>query len=341
MSDLAAKNDRFLRDAYRLAFGSPPDARSLQWASQILSHGCDPRDFLICLASQAGAGKIAERGNTVPLFVPPGHFYSPIVDPAALDRSTLVEPGAGDALPGISIDDHAMSRFFDELKPLIKGTRFPERKQPGRRYFIQNDFFGAGDATILSCMIRRFLPKRIIEVGSGFSSAVILDTIGMSDALEKTECTFVEPNPERLHSLLSDADRARTEIISREVQSVPLSRFEALSANDILFLDTTHVSKTGSDVNFEIFNILPRLNPGVIVHFHDIFDNFEYPLHWMLHENRSWNEQYILRAYLMNNASFEIVFFNHRFITKNEEWVRSCSPRMADQPGGSLWLRKR
>jgi hypothetical protein len=224
---------------------------------------------------------------------------------------------------------------------VIASVRITGNKQDGSRYFYNNDFFGAGDAIILTCILRHFRPKKVIEVGSGFSSAVTLDTIGDPGFQANTTCTFIEPNPERLYSLVSCSDRERTEVVPTGVQNVPLERFEELRENDVLFLDTTHVSKTGSDVNFELFEILPRLRSGVIVHFHDVFDNFEYPLHWISVQNRSWNELYLLRAFLMHNREFEIIFFNHRFIRRNIDQVRAVSQLMAEQPGGSLWLRKR
>ena len=98
-----------------------------------------------------------------------------------------------------------------------------------------------------------------------------------------------------------------------------MSVFDELNEGDILFIDSTHVLRTGSDVCFELFEVLPRLAPGVLVHFHDIFWPFEYPRAWVVDENRSWNELYAIRAFLMNNSDWHIIFFNHYFAKTGRE----------------------
>ena len=122
---------------------------------------------------------------------------------------------------------------------------------------------------------------------------------------------------------------------------MPLELFESLQAGSLLFLDTTHVSKTGSDVNHEIFQILPRLKAGVIIHFHDVFHQFEYPPSWILKENRSWNELYMLRAFLMYNSKFEIMFFNQLIARRHPEMLLAASEKAARNAGGGLWLKVR
>ena len=94
------------------------------------------------------------------------------------------------------------------------------------------------------------------------------------------------------------------------------------------------MSVTGS------FNVLPFLNEGVLVHFHDMFYPFEYPDDWVYGENRSWNEIYLMRAFLMNCDAFEIVFFNHYFWEVHRDDIMAAYPKYARNPGGALWLRK-
>jgi hypothetical protein len=113
-----------------------------------------------------------------------------------------------------------------------------------------------------------------------------------------------------------------------------------LEANDILFIDSSHVSKAGSDVNHLFFTVLPRLKPGVLVHVHDVFYPFEYPLGW-LRQGRAWNELYLLRAFLQYNTAFEMLFFNSFLWKHHKEQLAAKLPRMATNPGGSIWLRKR
>ena len=133
----------------------------------------------------------------------------------------------------------------------------------------------------------------------------------------------------------NDADK----IYDKKVQSVPLQKFKDLNENDILFIDSSHVSKTGSDVNFEIFNILTNLNSGVIIHFHDVFYPFEYPKEWVL-AGRNWNENYLLRAFLSYNNSFEILHFS-QFIHYHHKEAFQSMPLTYKNTGGNLWIRKK
>ena len=143
-------------------------------------------------------------------------------------------------------------------------------------------------AIILYALLRRLRPKRIIEVGSGFSSALMLDS--NDRFLDGSICsTFIEPYPERLRSLLTEHDKGRIELLQTAVQSVPRDVFAPPVTNDILFIDSSHVTKIGSDVNYLLFEILPRLKPGVVVHVHDVMWPFEYPKEWLM-EGRAWNE---------------------------------------------------
>jgi hypothetical protein len=98
--------------------------------------------------------------------------------------------------------------------------------------------------------------------------------------------------------------------------------------------------KTGSDVHYELFKILPSLKPGVIIHFHDMHYPFEYPNAWIFESNFSWNEVYALRAFLMHNEDYQIEFFNSYFRQRFGEVIRATYPRFLENPGGSLWLKK-
>jgi predicted O-methyltransferase YrrM len=277
---------------------------------------------------------------TVPLFVPPGHFYSPIVDPAALRAANFVVRHEVEDVHAIRCDMDAMLGTFERLSVHFGAIDFPERRSPSHRYYYENEFFSYGDAIILAAWLREFQPQRIIEVGSGFSTAVMLDTLERISGGQDVRLTCIDPNPERLHSLVRPGDEQRVEIIARQVQSVPLQMFAELRAGDLLFLDTTHIVKTGSDVVHELFEILPRLAGGVLIHFHDIAAGFEYSDEWIFQENRSLNESYILRAFLMHNSAYEIVFFNHAFFLRFLEVLREKCPLFLRNCGGSLWLRK-
>jgi hypothetical protein len=187
-------------------------------------------------------------------------------------------------------------------------------------------------------MIRRFQPKKIIEIGSGFSSAVMLDTNELFFE-NKIKLTFIEPYASRLLSLMTESDKKSVTIIQSDVQLVGLEIFKKLQADDILFVDSTHVAKTGSDVLYILFKILPSLQSGVIIHFHDVFYPFEYPQKWVFDE-RSWNEDYFLKAFLMYNDKFEIVLFSDYLHRLHKEAFEKM-PLSYNDTGGNFWVVKK
>jgi hypothetical protein len=269
----------------------------------------------------------------------PGHFYSPICDRADLDRHYR-DPGKSNApeIHGIDLNEQAQRDLWESWGEYLREFSFPDTKA-NFRYYCQNSHFAVGDATVLYCILRHFKPHRLIEIGSGFSSACTLDTIDHYMD-HQIQCIFIEPYPELLHSLISSNDRSQHTIISSPVQEVPLETFDQLEANDVLFIDSTHILKTGSDVAFELFDVLPRLKSGTVVHIHDIFYPFEYPREWVIDSNYSWNEIYAVRAFLMNNPTFEILFFNDYFAKSATKLVERDAPRMLLNSGGGLWLRR-
>ncbi len=186
--------------------------------------------------------------------------------------------------------------------------------------------------------MRHLRPRRIIEVGSGYSSCVILDTNELYFE-GKIECTFIDPYPRLLRSLLKRGDADRCPVIARNLQDVDLAAFAPLEAGDILFIDSSHVAKVNSDVNYVFAHILPSLARGVVVHFHDIFYPFEYPKVWV-YRGIAWNEAYVLRAFLQYNSAFEILLFNSFLWQFHEHRVVWAMPLCANNPGASLWLRK-
>ena len=152
------------------------------------------------------------------------------------------------------------------------------------------------------------------------------------------DLTFVEPYSKTLNKLVRPGDRYI--LIDKNIQSVDITLFKTLSENDILFIDTSHIVKTNSDVLFEIFEILPLLNKGVKIHVHDIFYPFEYPKVWVVDDKRNWNEIYLIRAFLMYNADFKIISFNTFLEYQDPEWFMANMPLCMESTGSSLWLEK-
>jgi hypothetical protein len=278
--------------------------------------------------------------EVAPLYVPPGHFFSPIADPVEADRhiAGLEAKPIPFSLSGIRIDREKMTQNWNTLLPFLDNIPFSQLIEPGFRYAFENPSYSWGDGSILYAMLRSHQPRRVIEVGSGWSSACSLDT---ADRYFQNECefTFVDPYPQLLKSLMGPLTK-NVRVIEMPIQQVSLSAFEALEAGDVLFLDSTHVLRTGSDVCFELFEVLPRLASGVLVHFHDMFWPFEYPRLWAVNENRSWNELYAVRALLTNNDDWEIIFFNDYFAKTERQLIASSYPAFLRNSGGALWLQR-
>jgi len=273
-------------------------------------------------------------------FFPAGSYYSPIpsLDEVRRDQGVIFAEHPP-RIPGIELNENAQLALLESFRQFYAEMPFAPTAQDGLRYFYENDAYSYSDAILLHCMIRHLEPERIIEVGSGYSSCMTLDTndLHFDGAIETT---FIEPYPELLESLLADHDRGNVRIIPTRLQDVDLAEFDRLEAGDIFFVDSTHVSKVGSDVNRIVFDILPLLAPGVYVHVHDIFHPFEYPRAW-IEEGRAWNEIYLLRAFLQYNDEFEIVLMNTYMEEFHEDFFTQHMPLCLENPGGSIWLRRK
>jgi hypothetical protein len=271
-------------------------------------------------------------------FAAPGHFYSPIPRLAELagDQDRIWTQPA--TIPGIDIDGAGQRRRFAELVDVLDGTVLPDAPTPDRRYHAHNVAFGMGDALILEGMLRQHRPNRIVEIGSGYSSALILDVA--EHHLPDTTITFVEPFPGLLRSLIRPGDEERCTIVESRAQDLDPDVVTALVEHDVLFVDSTHVVRPGSDVCHIVLELLPRVAPGVIVHIHDMFWPFELPREWV-EEGRLWSECYLVRALLTDNPGWEILLFNDYVGRHHRDLPTELLPRFLDNPGGSLWLRRR
>jgi predicted O-methyltransferase YrrM len=260
-----------------------------------------------------------------PPYVQPGHFYSPLTGETDRDRALRWQ-----SAPGVDLAEQRQLTLASELSPLL------EQEPPGPRYVTANAMFGAADAALYRAMLTYLRPARVLEVGSGYSTAVALDEADANQDLRDLEITCVEPFPDRLNGLLRASDRDRVTVLRQPVQDTDLAVFERLLPSDVLFVDSTHVVKAGSDVVWLFLHVLPRLAPGVVVHVHDVFWPFEYPAHW-LRERRDWTEAYFVHAFLAGNTGWEILLF--------ASWLWRHGPglvprRLAGQQPGSIWIRK-
>ncbi|HEX3860523.1 MAG TPA: class I SAM-dependent methyltransferase [Stellaceae bacterium] len=322
---------------YRLFLNREPRPNELKyWGEKCVDLDSIP----ILLRDFAKSKEFLEKNGVVPGH-PAGHYYSPVVDPATLDPALLRANRASlQSAPAIDLNIEHQKALWQQIASA--SLSFPSNSTPGRRFYLDNPVYSYGDAVVLCGMISHLKPRRIIEIGSGFSSACMLDQIEISSL--STEITFIDPYPERLIALLTEGDLSKYKLISKNLQEVPLETFDALQEGDILFIDSTHVMKAGSDVNYELFEILPRIRNGVYIHFHDTFWPFEYPEGWIFNRGYSWNELYGLRAFLQYNKNFTMEFFSDAFFMLcHQEVDRAPEPARSyflRSPGGAMWLRK-
>jgi len=301
------------------------------------------RNFVVLSKEELNSVIEETKANASPryksTYAIPGHFYSPIPDMNEVAQNAeRIWKKPEMEIPGLHMNPDNQYAHLRDFFNMADSLPFPEERNDKRRYYYQNPSFSYADAITLHCMMRKYKPKRIIEIGSGFSSAVMADTneLFFNNSIN---LTFIEPNPDFFFSVLPEKDRSENKIIVEKVQNVDLHIYDELEENDILFVDSSHVAKIGSDVNHEFFEIIPRLKKGVLIHFHDIFHPFEYPYDWIM-EGRAMNENYILKAFLQYNDSFEVLFMSTYACTFFRNEIEKELPLFLKNSGGNFWMKK-
>jgi hypothetical protein len=222
-------------------------------------------------------------------------------------------------------------RYRTELDTIAKEQTFD----------FANGWSTAPDACAYYALIRQLKPRRIVEVGAGYSTRIASLAIEQNKSEgHPGEITCIEPYPgPRLTESF-----AHFRLIRKSVQEVPLAFFEELSTNDILMIDSSHVAKIGNDVCYEFLDILPRLRSSVWVHVHDIFFPQDYLAGWVINERRAYNEQYILEAFLSGNRSFAPKLAIHWLTLDHRTAFDALCPPAAiehidsKQLGSSFWM---
>lgn len=274
------------------------------------------------------------------IHVVPNHFYEPVPDTSALGERPWLK----------QTDMVGVDMRIEEQFDLLSGFSAKYREEYGTfpanptsvafQYYLENNSFISVDAEILYCMVRHYRPSRILEVGSGFSTFIAAQAIRKNMAEDpEYRCEFksIDPYP---NDIVKGGFDGFNGVISEKVENVPPDSFEELGNNDILFIDSSHVLKIGSDVQYEYMELIPRVKPGVVVHIHDIFLPAEYPQEWVMKKHVFWNEQYLLQAFLAFNESFKVLwsaaYMNLRHPEKLEREFDSY--RRNDTRPGSFWF---
>ena len=266
----------------------------------------------------------------------PNHYYWPLNDVQFLRAHP--ELWHDRPLPaGIDWDLDGQVAFARELAAvygeLADVAERPAAVDMSSAITLVNGSFSGADACAYYGVVRTRRPRRVVEVGGGWSTIFLAHALARNDRPAAVTVIEPEPDPRLLARLPRDWDAQRALL-----QFADLAAFEALEAGDICFYDGSHVARTGSDVNWFFFEVLPRLAPGVLVHVHDIYWPDDYHDQWVYGDGLSWNEQYIRQAFLMHNAAYRIRLANHLLARLRPEDVRAIYPAWPD--GGSVWLEK-
>jgi len=267
--------------------------------------------------------------------VTPVHFYSPIPDTSQLSDSTWAHTSE---LVGIDMRDEKQLQLLEDVFPQFRDEYEALPTSPTdnpSQFYLGNGMFDGTDALVLYCMLRHLQPRRVIEVGSGFSTRLAAQAAVLNGS---TEIVCIEPFPD---DGLQKGFPGLAKLIPSRVEELSLDVFAELREHDVLFIDSSHVVRTGGDVNFLFLEVLPRLRPGVVVHVHDIFLPGEYRRDWVVDGLRFWNEQYLLQAFLTFNTAFSVLLANNYLSARHPEALRKTFPTSPWWGGGSFWMQRR
>lgn len=299
---------------------------------------------IISFMARTGEGTDAcLRWNCLPLPVP---FHSPVPDLADLERRKVWDCRTD--LVGIDFRPDAQTALLGKL-----GQEFgsecdwpPNPTSDCYQFYTENASFSYGCAASTHCILRHFKPRHVVEIGSGNSSLVISAALFLNAAdttAKDAEYTIVDPYP---RPIIKEGLPKLRRLVNERVELLDVDFFDRLGENDVLFIDSSHAVRIGGDVNYLILDVLPRLAPGVIVHFHDIALPYEYPKVYATnpHFRMFWTEAYLLQAFLCLNSQFEVLLAMSYLMTERKEAFGSAFPPYDPAKyllgSGRFWIRR-
>jgi hypothetical protein len=268
------------------------------------------------------------------LLSPPG-YYSPLPTIQEIEAAFEYSDKNGFWFRPDIFDDEELkknianlTKYSAEFNPPVDGNKLnPDG------FFLNNGLFSFSDATAYYSIIRERKPRQIIEIGSGFSTLVALEAVRKNGS-GKICC--IEPYP---RDFLAKLDGV--ELIQNKVQDIDISFFNSrLTTNDILFIDSSHAVKIGSDTQYIHLHIVPRLTSTVLIHVHDVFLPFPMPKHWELAHQIHWTEQYLVLAYLLDNPKCSVFFASDYNARKFPEEMARLMWGRCQSGGGSFWYQR-
>lgn len=292
--------------------------------------------FLVIRAGGIDRARISKRiFLNVGVFPIRDHYYEPLFNASQI-RFTNGQRN----LPGFSLNTYEQLSLLSKFTYYKELALLPLNKPEHLQYYYNNPSFFAGDAEYLYCMIRHFKPRNIIEIGSGFSTLMMLEAVKKNqseDTSYSCEIKCVEPYE------MDWLESTGVKVIRKQVQHLDVSFFNSLGTSDILFIDSSHIIRPDGDVLFEYLEVLPVINSGVIVHIHDIYTPYDYPRENYEKHIVFINEQYLVEAFLSHNSQFKIIGAVNYLKQEYFSELSSRFPILESQPNKeprSLWLKK-
>jgi hypothetical protein len=300
---------------------------------------------LFSRVARTGAGSDAcLRHGFLPL---PVHYYSPVPDIEDLEQRRVWENQS--EMVGIDFRPEAQLELLGGMarEHGDECSWPPQRTGDPREFYSENNSFSFGCAASTHLILRHFKPRRVVEIGSGYSSLVISAALEMNSCEADghgSEYVIVDPYP---GPIVAAGLPSLTSLVRQRVEVVDLSLFGALAGNDVLFIDSGHTVRTGGDVNFIFLEVLPRLQPGVVVHFHDIPLPKEYPKVYFTNPRfrMFWTEAYLLQTFLCFNNAFEVLLAMSYLMDDHLDTFRTLfrhfDPNVHRSMSSSFWMRRK
>lgn len=296
---------------------------------------------ILSLMARAGIGsKHYLKRGVLPV---PLHFYQPVFDPDSIPTAVWRRKTN---MPGVDFDPEAQLSLLERLAEFSEECRWPEHATGRHEYYSQNSSFGFSSACLLHSVVRLFCPARVIEVGAGMSTLVLANALELNQRDGRSHSSFltIDPYPPaQVKWLVTDTHK----LTVAEVQSVPIEDFTSLTAGDLLFIDSSHVVRTGGDVNFLYLDVLPRLAAGVVVHIHDVQLPYEYHRDYSAASHAArlyWTEQYLLQAFLALNSDYKVLLAGYWLQLDHAKRFAALFPTWrpdVHRPTTSFYLQRR
>jgi Methyltransferase domain len=272
------------------------------------------------------------------------HFYSPIPDIEDLKKRDVW--GVESKLWGIDFDVERQLEFLRNLSEYGEECRWPIQKSSEDIFYHSNNSFSFSCAAVLHSVIRKYRPSRLVEIGSGMSSIIISNAVLKNEEEFGKKCEYTVIDPYVSELVASGMLKGVSDHIANRVELVGMEPFQRLGKHDILFIDSSHQAKIGSDVNFEYLELIPQLARGVLIHIHDVCLPWEYPREYALNETfrQFWTEQYVLQAFLAFNDEFEILLAGNYMHVKYYNEYTNAFPhydRQKRDSCSSFWMQRR